>query len=825
MSFCGECGSKMKCAHCVGTPLGGVQACPHAQGAIWVQVVNDEGAPVKGATVSVGGARKTTDDSGLAHYDPHAEGPVKVEVHSPLPSPVVDTHALPKTVTADARVNTGEISFIKFKLEKINVVTPKIELEYKVVVLEHELAQHQASNKLYADVTRVELSFTETNPAHAFEAGGTFKCSPAKVEVFLDEGCTKPLAGDLTKDQLKAGSKFKLYLRGTSAGKFKASLELKDPSSPYIKRKDNPAEADMAVVALDLALYADKKAHSKVFFDTTAPTRTLMDAAGRVGKGRWLQVQDSGRHGRAKLVVKKPDDALWTVGQADYKLVLSKAAASGDVAVFRAETGGSAVTLPLDLPKSELGSDLTLWVEGAGASDALASVRLVLGLTRDDGGLAWAPKKNGDCAAFTVVEFEKVTPDADDYKQYVNLPADVAHPEYGREYKAKAKLTKALENVDILFSLIPDSANVADIPAATEHTKPADTLAAVKTKATGEAEAAGLKLSSYGGAKFKVAAYLPDAPPPGKDVPAKNQSKDLEIWRQLYYTVVCMKRADGTSYADRLDEAGFTSTFETSFVKFTRVGAVQTKPFKSVVKDSQIGTWNGANFGGDVVRTLNIGLIEAQTGDTVTQIERDWHADADYDATNDIATETLSGFTIDLSSQGEWLVDAHYQDDDDGSGTAPWNAVAGNRVTLALDGLDHKLRVDCSGFGVAPDKLRLFVRLKTLPEWSGDKTGHSILIGMRWRERSYPGQETDSARQTTLHETGHFLGLAPTLIANAAEGANDRYYVSNGGHCNYNTNQCTMYHAFGFVFDFCDRCSGSIKARDLATPPAGNAGY
>lgn len=818
MSFCAKCGQAMKCTSCVDVPLSGKQDCPLKKGAIWVQVVDDLGAPVKGCSITVGGTTKATDDAGFVHYDPLDDTAHEVDAVGPIPASHLDTHSLPLAPKVSCKVNKGEITFHKFKLENVNIVTPKIEVEYKVVLLERELAKHLGSDKVYAEPTRVELSFTQTNPAHPYELGGKFKCDPAKVEVYLDEACTKKLTGDLTKDQLKADSTLLLYLKGVTAGAFSASLELEDPAKPLIKRKDNPAEQAMAVVAVELELYGDKKAHSKVFFDTTALTRTKLSDADKIAKGRIVQTQDGGKHARAKLVVKKPD-ALWTFGQDDYKLVLRKAAASGDVQVFKAETGGAPVALPLDLAKSDLAADLTLWVEGAGASSAMHSVRLLLDLDRAAGGLAFTAKKNGDLAMFTVAEFAKITPETDDYKQYVNLPEEGAHPEYGRELIAKAKLTTALENVEIMFSLIPASANTADIPPNTKHVPPKDLDVAVKTNSSGEADSGKLKLSAYGGDKFQVAAYLVEAPPPGDAAPSKSLSKALEIWRQLYYRVACMKRADNTLYSNRLDEAAFKTNFDDLFVKFSPVGTVQSRDFQAVVKDNQIAAWNGATFGADQARTLNIGLIEAQTSNGATEVERIWAADSDYDGSLLVSTETLSKFTLDLSSTAEWLESAWYRDTD--VSPADWHAVAASQVSLVLAVLDHKLKVDLTGVvpGIAIDKIELKVKVKILDEWSGDRSGSSILIGMRWREIAHPSDVMRAALQTMLHEAGHYLGMAPAQLANTALGANTQQYQSNGPHCNFGTDQCTMYHAFGFVFDFCATCGGSLKARDMTAPP------
>ncbi|WP_437674145.1 hypothetical protein [Sorangium sp. So ce131] len=783
------------------------------------------------ATVTITGVNKratanakTAGDTGLADLKTQAADEYTIEVA--LKSDDEKDFFVP--AIPNVKLEAGEDRVLTVEVEPVNVVTPKIEVEYKVVLLDRKLAAHKVGSEdpIYADLTRIEVSFSETNAEHPHETGAKVELDPPDgAEVYLDAKCTTKLTADLTKDDLPKGKAKELYLRGAKAGALKVTFTLKDPE-PADKQKirldKNPAESPMAVIALELEAYSAKKAHSKVFADDDAPTHTKLTDEGKVKKGRILVVQDGGKHGRAKVVVKKPDDALWTTGAADYEVILAQKATSGSLKLYDAETGGTLKqdlsSGPLKLKKADLTGDATYWVEGAAASDDLRQTWLHLGLDRPVGGLAKAEKTLGDVARFTVVELAWVKPDTADYKQYVNLAADVSHPEHGRELKAKAKLSKALKDVELMFSLVPDAGNEADIPDKSKHDKPKDTDAAVKTDDKGEVESSALKLSIRGGHKFKVAVYPLEAPPPKKLVPDKSVSKDIEIWRELFYTVVCMKRYDGTDYSDRLDEAGVASTFGAAFIKMTRKGGVVIKPFTSVVKDSQIGTWHGNNFGGNLPLTLNIGLIEAQTGDATQDVDRSWDANADWNGVAKTSTETLSGFTFDLSDPAEWLDSAYYQNTDLGG----WTQLAADKVKLVLDGLDHKLKVDLSTIvtgGVTVDKIKLKATLKALDEWSGDKTNHGILIGMRWREQSYPGQVDDSARQTTLHETGHFLGLAPTTRGNNAQDANNRWYFQTGNHCSYNTDGCVMYDAFKFVFDFCDHCTGSLLSRDFTSPP------
>ena len=83
-------------------------------------------------------------------------------------------------------------------IDALNVVTPKLEVEYKVVLLDPDLAKHQdpSETKITADPTYVELSLTQTTQTNPYDKPVKFKCSPANVEVYLDEECKTKAAGD-----------------------------------------------------------------------------------------------------------------------------------------------------------------------------------------------------------------------------------------------------------------------------------------------------------------------------------------------------------------------------------------------------------------------------------------------------------------------------------------------------------------------------------------------------------------------------------------------------------------------------------------------------
>ncbi|HWR52170.1 MAG TPA: hypothetical protein VN428_13750, partial [Bryobacteraceae bacterium] len=101
--------------------------------------------------------------------------------------------------------NTTGVAEGEVVSEKINVVKPKIEAEYKLVLLEKNLSHHLAKGetKIYADATYIQVSIEESDASkHPYKKNAKLTCSPANAELFLDEKCTKAFDGTLTNKQL-----------------------------------------------------------------------------------------------------------------------------------------------------------------------------------------------------------------------------------------------------------------------------------------------------------------------------------------------------------------------------------------------------------------------------------------------------------------------------------------------------------------------------------------------------------------------------------------------------------------------------------------------
>ena len=355
--------------------------------------------------------------------------------------------------------------------DEVTVVTPKIEVEYKVVLLDRKIEQHQepGETKIYADSTWINVYADQSDRNHVYKKGGKLKCSPANVEVYLDEKCQNKLAGDLASginlknDQLTGARKLKLYLKGKAVGKFKISLELEEPGDKALTFDKNSPSQEMGVVELKMLLHqhnASALGGIQVDPDTdpidtyytnlknkALPDQKEMTDAEKVKAGRLLYVQKDNNFGRAKLLCKKLDSGQWPAETDDYEIVINETSVSGAVEMYDAEWNGTKKAFPVKIKVSDLKSaDKAFWVQGKAATKKSRDVRLNLELDRPAGGLAKKAKRNADCARFTVAEIKEVKVDYtaqagkanawDSAQQrfYINFKSDLDGRKLGRGY-------------------------------------------------------------------------------------------------------------------------------------------------------------------------------------------------------------------------------------------------------------------------------------------------------------------------------------------------------------------------------------------------------
>jgi hypothetical protein len=490
--------------------------------------------------------------------------------------------------TATVTLAKGGKATLEIEVKPINKVEPKVQLEYKVVVFDRDLAQHQtaagepAGDLLRPSPTAIEVSLKQSETTPPYTGGGTL--AAANCAVFLDANCTNALVGNLTHAQLTASPPLKLYLRGTTRGQFTLSLTL-DPSADARIAVQPPATEAMGVVAIELEVYqhATPVNVTATTYSLTnhctdlenanlIPNQVVMSDADKVRVGRLLHKKVKKHHGRAKAIVKLTAGE-WPPGTDAYKIVLDSQ--PSDLRAYSAEVDGSQQSLPLEKTVSALkAAATTLWIEGAKASTAIRGARLAVGLDRASGGLAKEPKKDADWARFTVVKIEKVdieftTPaagqpvpwNASKRRWYINYQAG----DPGRTVTIRARLSEPIQGIRLHFMLSPDKNNLVeknwgvDLPATwawagvTANVKQKDKVNATDllhksqdTDAQGQADCT-LVLSQFGGDRFWPAAYIAQDPHLAAYVHGhanleerkpKLADSPIKVWRKFAYQKV-----------------------------------------------------------------------------------------------------------------------------------------------------------------------------------------------------------------------------------------------------------------------------------------------
>jgi hypothetical protein len=572
-------------------------------GNLLIEVCDDRGKLVtEEATLSASGA------AGLSHTGKtgtHTFAKVPAgayEVFASVPGMLFE---VPSVSQKAVFVAEGATQKVKLEVKRFaNIVTPKIESEYKVVVLDRKLSSHQeaAEKKIVADdVTYLRVSATQSTGQPAYTGEAKLEVSPANVELYTDKDCRNKLAGKIKNADL-VGGKLDLYLKAKTKGKFTAKLTLDPANDPHVSVRA-PASEEMAVVELESTLHRFDKAdldalaldpgtdpaatyHTKLK-DKALPAQKAMSDADKVKLGRMLHVQKDGHHGRAKLVLKKLAAADWPADTDAYDVVLECDKAS--LELFDKEFAGAEKNLPLKIKLKDLkAKEVELWVQGKSASEAARDAVLHLGLDRGAGGLAHKPKKHADWSRFTVVDIKEVkfafasganqplVWDAVKGRYFINTDEDKKGRELksdaakGRTVKMEAALTHPLKDVTVHFMLANDKDNYtkaywgAGVPAsfdwgkldkslkALDRAAPAKVLhVSAKTEVNGVAECKELALSRLGGDKFRIGAYIDqDAhlakyvdghTDLGKKKPAL--SDELQVWRKAFMQISRNKTA------------------------------------------------------------------------------------------------------------------------------------------------------------------------------------------------------------------------------------------------------------------------------------------
>lgn len=529
------------------------------------------------------------------------------DVSANLPASLFEAPAVTKRVVVPGG-GTGSVR-IDVK-RRINVVTPKIEMEYRVAVLDRKLSAHDSSDKKVVtdDVTHVRVLASQSTGTPSYEGNGTFEVSPANVEVYTDKECKHRLSGGKIRNRDLVGGKADLYLKAKTKGKFTAKLKLDPADHPNFEIKD-PAEEEMGVVEIEMKLHRYEKADLDIAVnpdvepysnywtelkDKKLPDQKAMSDEKKVKEGRLLHAQADNNHARAQAVVQKLVADQWPAGTDDYVIVLSQRGKHGSVKFFDKDWEGTEKTG--DTARVKVGDlkakEFEFWIEGDAATKKWRELAVGVDLERGDLPAPHTqehePKHNADWARVTVVQVKEVelsyTPESkkpaawDEAKErfYINFKPDSD----GRKVTLTAKLTEPIKGVALHFMLAEDANNMKtanwgvdlpntwqwkDIAADVKHKDKDDRAKLLHmSQATDDKGAAKkeLVLSRFGGDVFHPAAYIEQDAHLAKYVHGQadlekrkpvRAKKKVVVWRKFWYQEVKVKGLNVAGFGNAAD--------------------------------------------------------------------------------------------------------------------------------------------------------------------------------------------------------------------------------------------------------------------------------
>jgi hypothetical protein len=438
-------------------------------------------------------------------------------------------------------------------------------------------------------------------------------------------------------------------------------------------------------------------------------------------------------------------------------------------------------------------------------------------------------------------------------RQYVNLDPSVSggpHYDFGRVIYLRAKLrwragdqSRSLSGKRVYWQVEPYQSNRTDLARGIKHGigSPGGRGTArerTETNRDGWTPVVEIHLSNYGDDKFKVRATE------SSNYMGGMLSSLFIVWKKLYYTLACMNREGTGNYADRVTEASLIREYENSFIELERIGAQSNPAHQLLVEKDHVNSWASTYLPAAAPRTMNFALIDTLAKGAPIAFIRE----VDPPASRCFETLSSGSYAFDLSARNQWLTSAQYYDKRQPAASRTMQPLPNSAVELALSGLDYNLTIDVSTIVTAElpiNQIHVTLNLKKRDFLSGLSSGPVTVVAMRWRERNFSGSEGDATLHTMLHESGHYLGVAPKKLPNERQTDNSYYYdeaslgVGVGPHCSKNVEnpetaaqlpaspECIMYHEFRLTLHFCDKCSESLRGRDLASPSVNgrSAGY
>jgi len=311
MAVCSHCGTALSCPdHGVHLVEGVAETCPlNKMGVIWVEVVDENGAPVNAVDVEAAGAALST-SGGFAQSEPVPVGTAyTAKIKAPLPESHKATHALPLAVEQTAiAVQNGQIKLVSFKLRPI--VNPVITIAKKVVGVK---------GAKQAVVLKADKAFSGKGTLTVVSGGD-------KVKFWKAATALTPTGG-------------KLEFEGLTQSGVTVDVEAIDFSEVDGVELKWELASDSNPVG---AAVSDKMTAVKATLDIYDKADAALALDVKQGDGRVVLLQNTEKtHKRAKLTVKCEPTGY--VG----KLVLS--AITANVSLFDAATDGTEKTLPLEV--------------------------------------------------------------------------------------------------------------------------------------------------------------------------------------------------------------------------------------------------------------------------------------------------------------------------------------------------------------------------------------------------------------------------------------------------------------------------------------------
>ena len=226
--------------------------------------------PLKNVTFSVTGANdKRSGGSGAAEFTKLDPGTYTVQ--AALTKGQLEEFDLDEA-TKTATVVAQKQATVEFQAVRV-LVTPKLEVEYKVVPLDRGGSKYQGSTetKITPDPIYVLVSLSQEPDEPLFAGGGKLTATPANVEVFEEEACTTKV--DLTKvipNDKVGGKELKLWVRGKTKGKFELKFEA---ATPLVKPFGAGPAVTVPMAVVDLEMKVHKQDVTKLEAISVDPTK------------------------------------------------------------------------------------------------------------------------------------------------------------------------------------------------------------------------------------------------------------------------------------------------------------------------------------------------------------------------------------------------------------------------------------------------------------------------------------------------------------------------------------------------------------------------